>query len=77
MYLNGVRTSEICERLGMPRSTLYWVLKKHGVEPNRQLASTEVPDLLASLLDEVRLMRRALDAHLAEHRNHPGEPSAT
>lgn len=34
-YNNGDRVVKIAEDVGIPRSTLYWILEKNGVAPKR------------------------------------------
>jgi hypothetical protein len=34
-YLKGDRVNSIASDLGIPRSTLYWILEKNGVAPSR------------------------------------------
>lgn len=34
-YLRGDKLRDICDTLGVPRSTIYYILEKHGVSASR------------------------------------------
>lgn len=36
MYLDGAKTAEITRETSVPRATIYWILQRAGIDPNRQ-----------------------------------------
>jgi transposase-like protein len=58
LYQQGTKLVEITRLTGVPRSTIYWVLRKRGVEPERitrpSRESLGVDEVLAQLAEANR-----------------------
>lgn len=77
-YLDGEKVASIATRLGLPLSTVYWVMQKHGVAPSRakrtRLATEDAGALLDALderdiaIAEQEELIAALEAEIQELR---------
>jgi transposase-like protein len=71
-YLAGEKVSSLAERLGLPLSTVYWILDRQGVSPNRakkrmRLATQDAAPLFRALAEQEDLIV-ALEQEILELR---------
>lgn len=56
LYLANAKNREITEQTGVSRSSIYWILDKRGIAPNRQFRHV-------GGLDAAELLRQLTEAH--------------
>lgn len=59
MYLDGARTADITEELGIARSSLYHIIRGAGMRPSR--LGVDLPDAVDSLQTEVDRLKVELE----------------
>jgi predicted DNA-binding transcriptional regulator AlpA len=59
MYASGERLKDIVAVTGLSRPTIYWVLKREGVSPNRR--PRQAPEAASELVDALRNSEREVD----------------
>ena len=57
LYRQGRKLTQITQATGIPRSTIYYILNREGIRPNRNSTKTERPEY-AFLQDKIEELTR-------------------
>jgi hypothetical protein len=67
MYKAGERLSDITDKTGVPRPTVYWILQKRGIRPSRtkpmgeEITTSEVLEQLAAANREIGKLQAEIE----------------